>query len=59
MSSRKWMKGQILSRVCNGTGAPLGGETVTLLGAYSDTDPGILIDVRVLFLLLIGFRALI
>jgi len=29
----------------NGTGAPLENETVTLPGAYSDTDPGILIDV--------------
>lgn len=29
----------------NGTGSPMENETVTFPGAYSDTDPGILIDV--------------
>ncbi|KAE9395633.1 hypothetical protein BT96DRAFT_1021824 [Gymnopus androsaceus JB14] len=38
---------QILSRMCNGTSAPLENEMVTFLGAYSDANPGILTDMRV------------
>lgn len=30
----------------NGTGAPTAEETVQLPGAYSDSDPGLVVDVR-------------